>query len=395
MADNTELNSGAGGDIIATDDIAGVKHQQVKIEWGIDGVATPVSAANPLPVTSVVTGTVPVTQSGTWDEVGINDSGNSITIDNAALSVTGGGLEAGALRVTLASDSTGVLSIDDNGGSITVDGTFWQATQPVSGTVTAAAQPGVDIGDVTINNATLAVTQSGTWDEVGIHDSGNSITVDGTFWQATQPVSGTVAVSNITACNTGAVVVSSGTITTVSTVTNLSQLGGVAVSMNTGVRDTGTQRVTIATNDVVPVSQSGTWDEVGINDSGNSITIDNAALSVTGDGPVTSAQRVVIADMNAGEYETVAASQTGQVLGATGATGDWISGILVVPATTSPGNVLLLDNATSITVFTGGASSVSNLVPFFIPLGMKSVSGAWKVTTGANVSCIGIGNFTA
>ena len=94
------------------------------------------------------------------------------------------------------------------------------------------------------------------------------------------------------------------------------------------------------------------------------------------------------------EYETVAASQTAQVLGATGAAGDYIAGVLVIPATTSPGNVILLDNATSITIFTGGASSVSNLVPFLIPLGMTSVSGAWKITTGANVSCIGIGNFT-
>jgi hypothetical protein len=103
----------------------------------------------------------------------------------------------------------------------------------------------------------------------------------------------------------------------------------------------------------------------------------------------------VLTNFGAGEYETVAASQTAQVLGATGAAGDYIAGILVIPATTSPGNVLLLDNATSITVFTGGASSVSNLVPFFIPLGMISVSGAWKITTGSNVSCIGIGNFTA
>lgn len=102
-----------------------------------------------------------------------------------------------------------------------------------------------------------------------------------------------------------------------------------------------------------------------------------------------------VSSLNAGrEYETVAASQTAQVLGATGAAGDDIDGILVIPATTSPGNVLLLDGATSITVFAGGASSVSNLVPFFIPLGIRSVSGAWKITTGANVSCIGIGNFT-
>jgi hypothetical protein len=96
----------------------------------------------------------------------------------------------------------------------------------------------------------------------------------------------------------------------------------------------------------------------------------------------------------ASEYETVAASQTAQVMGPTGAAGDLIMGILVIPATTSPGNVLLLDNATSITVFTGGASSVSNLVPFMIPLGVKSVSGAWKITTGTNVSCIAIGDFT-
>ncbi len=117
----------------------------------------------------------------------------------------------------------------------------------------------------------------------------------------------------------------------------------------------------------------------------------------TGAGTGGSAtQRVIIdsSQVDGSEYETVAASQTAQVLGATGATGDFISGLLVVPATTSPGNVLLLDNATSMTVFTGGASSVSNLVPFFIPLGMTSVSGAWKVTTGANVSVIGVGNFT-
>jgi len=37
---------------------------------------------------------------------------------------------------------------------------------------------------------------------------------------------------------------------------NITQQNGVAVSLNTGVRDTGTQRVTIATNDVVPVTDN-------------------------------------------------------------------------------------------------------------------------------------------
>jgi hypothetical protein len=122
------------------------------------------------------------------------------------------------------------------------------------------------------------------------------------------------------------------------------------------------------------------------------IANDQAAVPVSLASVPTHA--VTIVDISNAEYETVAASSTAQVLGGTGATADLISGLLVIPATTSPGSVTLLDNATSITVFTGGASSVSNLVPFFIPLGMKSVSGAWKVTTGANVSVIGIGSFT-
>lgn len=91
-------------------------------------------------------------------------------------------------------------------------------------------------------------------------------------------------------------------------------------------------------------------------------------------------------------YETVAASQTAQVLGPNGATGDYIQGILVIPATTGAGAIALLDGSTSISVFATG--TLSDLTPFYIPLGINSVSGAWKLTTGANVSCIGIGKFS-
>ena len=94
------------------------------------------------------------------------------------------------------------------------------------------------------------------------------------------------------------------------------------------------------------------------------------------------------------QYETVAASTTAQVMGTAEAIGDYIDSILVIPATTSPGAISLLDNSTSITVFTGGATSVADLKPFTIQLGLVSVSGAWKITTGANVAVIGIGNFT-
>lgn len=102
-----------------------------------------------------------------------------------------------------------------------------------------------------------------------------------------------------------------------------------------------------------------------------------------------------LTNFGAGEYETVAAGSTAQVLGATGAAGDYIAGLLVIPATVGCGVVTLLDGATSIPVFVGGGTTaLPSCIPFFIPLGMISASGAWKVTTGANVSVIGVGNFT-
>lgn len=49
---------------------------RLKVE-AFSGETLPVSLTS-----TTITGTVAVTQSGTWDEVGINDSGNSITVDN-------------------------------------------------------------------------------------------------------------------------------------------------------------------------------------------------------------------------------------------------------------------------------------------------------------------------
>lgn len=97
-------------------------------------------------------------------------------------------------------------------------------------------------------------------------------------------------------------------------------------------------------------------------------------------------------------YETVAAGQSAQILGATGAVGDYLTGIVIVPATTSPGAVSITDgNGSAITIFTGGASSVLTLHSWFVPILSKCVNATtpgWKVTTGTNVSVIGIGTFT-
>ena len=52
MADNTTLNTGTGGDVIASDDIGGVKYQRVKLIHGADGVNSgDVSNVNPFPTT--------------------------------------------------------------------------------------------------------------------------------------------------------------------------------------------------------------------------------------------------------------------------------------------------------------------------------------------------------
>lgn len=93
-------------------------------------------------------------------------------------------------------------------------------------------------------------------------------------------------------------------------------------------------------------------------------------------------------------YETVAATQTAQVIGPTGAAGDYIKRLIIVPASVSPGAVALLDNATSINILPGGTNSLTELKPIVVDLDMFSVSGAWKITTGANVSVIAVGVFT-
>ena len=72
-----------------------------------------------------------------------------------------------------------------------------------------------------------------------------------------------------------------------------------------------------------------------------------------------------------GGYETVAASQTAQVLGATGALGDYISSLIIVPLTVAPGLVTLLDNAISIPLWLGGTVDASSSPPSSYLLGSE------------------------
>lgn len=241
--------------------------------------------------------------------------------------------------------------------AVPVSGTFWQATQPVSAASlplpTGAATQTTLAAIETALGATLTVDGSGVTQPVsGTVSVSGSVAVTGTFWQATQPVS----------------------------VASLPLPAGAATEATLG-------SIEAALGGTLTVDGSGVTQPV----SAASLPLPTGAATSAKQDTITAAIEALVGT----DYETVAASQTDQALGATGAVGDLLESLLVIPATTSPGAISIKDGAGSaITVFTGGADSVSTLHPFAIPLGIRSAAGAWSVTTGANVSVIASGSFT-
>jgi hypothetical protein len=92
------------------------------------------------------------------------------------------------------------------------------------------------------------------------------------------------------------------------------------------------------------------------------------------------------------DYETVAASQTAQVLGTAGSVGDFISRLIISVTAGATATVTLLDNATSIPILVGGATVVPGV--YSVEIGARSVSGAWKITTGAGATVLAVGKFS-
>ena len=89
-------------------------------------------------------------------------------------------------------------------------------------------------------------------------------------------------------------------------------------------------------------------------------------------------------------YETVAASQTAQVLGVTGAAGDTLQRLIITVGTALTGTVALLDGATSYAI----TAASTPIGVYQIEIGAVSVNGAWKITTGAGATVMAVGNFT-
>lgn len=101
--------------------------------------------------------------------------------------------------------------------------------------------------------------------------------------------------------------------------------------------------------------------------------------------------------LNSMTYQSVAASTT-QQCGATGASGDYLDGVLIIPGTSAAGIVQIKDGSNAaITIFQGGGTTaLPTLAPFYVPIGAISSGGAggWKVITNTNVTAIAVGNFT-
>lgn len=160
--------------------------------------------------------------------------------------------------------------------------------------------------------------------------------------------------------------------------------------------------IVLAAGSVVKIDQTtpGTTNGVVVNaalpagtNALGSVTISNA--NANGRAVPGSSAPVVLNSMT---YTAVAASQTATLFGATGASGDYLDGVLIIPATAAAGVVTITDGSGSaITIFAGGGTTaLPTLAPFYVPIGAISKGGAggWKVTTGTNVSVIGVGNFT-
>jgi len=99
-------------------------------------------------------------------------------------------------RVTLSGDTAVTL----DGETVPVTGTFWQATQPVSGTVACNAGTNLNTSSLALDASVTAMSgklpaslgaKTGAASLSVVPSTDTSFAVTGTFWQGIQPVSGT------------------------------------------------------------------------------------------------------------------------------------------------------------------------------------------------------------
>lgn len=151
-----------------------------------------------------INGTVPVSGTVTATNPSVSATGSAVPASATMI----GGSDGTNLRA-LKTSSSGVLSVDASGTTVPVSGTFWQATQPISaaslplpsGAATSAKQPAL---------GTAGTASSDVITVQGIA-SMTALKVDGSA--VTQPISGSVSVSNFPATQpvSGTVTANAGT----------------------------------------------------------------------------------------------------------------------------------------------------------------------------------------
>lgn len=92
------------------------------------------------------------------------------------------------------------------------------------------------------------------------------------------------------------------------------------------------------------------------------------------------------------QYETVAASQTAQVLGGAGAAGDYLHRLIITVNTSATSTVTLVDGLTSIPIVPANVASGIGVIN--VEVNAASLTSGWKVTTGAGVTVVAVGQFS-
>ena len=97
------------------------------------------------------------------------------------------------------------------------------------------------------------------------------------------------------------------------------------------------------------------------------------------------------------QYEHIAASSSAQVLGTTGAVGDYLHRIICTVSTAATAVVQIVDGSGAgvLTHTILPNSPGSGIGVYNIEINAVSANGAWKITTGAGVEVMAVGIFSA
>ncbi len=105
------------------------------------------------------------------------------------------------------------------------------------------------------------------------------------------------------------------------------------------------------------------------------------------------AQASNFVDARGYEYETIAASQTDQVMGTNGAVGDLLARLVCDVNTAATSAVAIQDGTdTAINMLENNVGAGVGV--YVIEIGALSRTGSWQITTGAGVTCMAIGRFS-